>query len=95
MIGQIRAIDSKAGALQVLLALFVSGELGFSELCRQIRLDRGTVRRAVERLATVEMVERSELGTFPFEKRVRLTAFGRAIANAPLIDWPNLFSNTD
>jgi DNA-binding HxlR family transcriptional regulator len=91
MIGQIRAVDNKAGALQVLLVLFVSGEIGFSELCRQIRLDRGTVRRAIDRLVTIGAIERSPLGTFPFEKRVRLTAFGRRIANAPLIDWPALF----
>ncbi len=91
MIGLIKPVDSKAGALQVLLALIVSGELGFSQLCRQIRLDRGTVRRAVERLVTIGIVERSGRATFPFEKRVRLTPFGRRVASAPLIDWPALF----
>lgn len=91
MITQVRVIDNRAGGLQVLLALYVSGELRFSELYRQIRLDRGTVRRAVETLVSAGIVERSQAPRFPFEKRVFLTSFGRRIAAAPLINWPALF----
>jgi len=91
MLAHIRAIDKKAGGLQVLLALSVSPELQLSELYRQIRLDRATVRRAVETLASAGLVERFEVGRFPFVKRVHLTTFGARVTSAPLNNWPALF----
>lgn len=92
MLAYIRVIDGRTGGLQVLLALYVSAStLKFSELCRQVRLDRGTVRRAVEALASAGIVERFEDRKFPFSKSIRLTSFGNRVATEPLINWPSLF----
>lgn len=91
MIDEIRAIDTRSGTLIVLLTLNAAGELRFSELCRQVRLDRGSVRRAIDVLETSGLVARQEDSRFPFGRRLRITPFGCRVMRAPVAHWPSLF----
>lgn len=84
-------LDKKAGTLEVLLALYTGGELRMTELCRSIRLERGTVCRAVLVLRRLEFVTLQDSGRFPFSRTVMLTALGRKLVAAPLAIWPSIF----
>jgi DNA-binding HxlR family transcriptional regulator len=91
MLDQLRSIDTRSGTLIVLLTVNAAGELRFSELYRKVRLDRGSVRRAVEVLEADGLIARTAHVRFPFEKRVRLTRFGSRVLQVPLTHWPSLF----
>ena len=91
MVNELTRIDKKAGTLEVLLSLSSSGELKVSDLCRTVRLERGTVARAVSLLQEMNLVSLSESPVFPFTRLAALTPLGSRLARAPLVEWPSIF----
>jgi DNA-binding MarR family transcriptional regulator len=87
---ELASIDKKAGTLQVLVALDSGGETRMTDLCRSIRLERGTVARAVAVLERLGLVIRTHEREFPFVRPVFLSPLGRRVIQAPITEWSSI-----